>query len=224
VSRRSKKSVWTLTTILIVAVTAVLLPRRDHESNWPARIHIRLPSGEIIRAEVSATWPAVERGLIERPSLPFDEGMLFVYPNAARHRHWMYQCSVPLDIVWLTSDKRVVEIVHGAQPCSDVPCPSYGQNDSSRFVLEVAMGRAKHSGLRVGDRLEFPIGSDPTVARLSTSGASRPPPSVMSEPFRTHSPVAKPSAISRLSPSPGPRALRTIQSLRSLPTVGTAWA
>jgi uncharacterized protein len=216
VSRRPKTTAWTLTTILIVAIAVVFLARNDQEHRWPAKIHIRLPNGEIIRAEVTTTWSALERGLMGRPSLSFNEGMLFVYPNAARHPHWMYQCLVPLDIVWLKNDKRVLEIVHGAQPCSHVPCPSYGHHDSSRFVLELAMGRAERSGLRVGDRLEFPIIAIPSVGRLNTSVASRPSPSATWEPFRTHSLVDKPSANSRPSPSPGLHALRTIESLRSL--------
>jgi hypothetical protein len=83
--------------------------------------------------------------------------MLFVYPNTGRHRHWMYMCIVPLDIIWVDSDKHVVEIVRGARPCSAKPCRSYGQNCISRYVLELAAGQAERSDLRTDDHLEFSV-------------------------------------------------------------------
>lgn len=221
VSRRSKTTLRTLTTILIVAIAAGCFARHDHEHSWPAEIYIRLPNKEIIAAEVSATWPAIKRGLMGRPSLSFNEGMLFVYPDAARHPHWMHQCLVPLDIVWLTNDKRVLEIVHRAQPCSHVPCPSYGRNNSSRFVLELAMGRAERSVLRVGDGLEFPIIAISSVEPLSTSVASRPLPSATSERAFGRTPLLPNQAPSRDSHLRPALALRTIQSLHSVPMLGT---
>jgi uncharacterized protein len=152
---QSRSTVSTLVGILIfsVATGTMYTPRRS--CGLHLNVDVQLPSGSAINAEVSTSSSALERGLMGRTSLPPGNGMLFVYPNVGRHRHWMYGCLIPLDIVWLSDDKHIVEIVPSAQPCTTGPCPSYGQNYSSRFVLEIAAGEAARLGLRIGDQLRF---------------------------------------------------------------------
>ena len=117
-----------------------------------------LPNGNQVEAELAMTPEQQSRGLMFRTHLPPDQGMLFVGDRAAPRSFWMYQCRIPLDMVWLDGGRRIVEIVRDAPPCADPDpenCPSYGGNVHSVYVLELAAGQAEAQGLRVGDRLAF---------------------------------------------------------------------
>lgn len=117
-----------------------------------------LPSGAEIEAELAISSKDQARGMMFRSEVPPDTGMLFVGSRAAPRSFWMYQCLVPLDMIWLDGARRIVEIVREAPPCrEDDPqrCPSYGGNANSVYVLELAAGQAAARGLEVGDQLVF---------------------------------------------------------------------
>ena len=53
----------------------------------------------------------VLRGMMFRTSLAPDRGMLFVHPKPEHYTYWMYQTLIPLDIIWLDSNRDIVEMV-----------------------------------------------------------------------------------------------------------------
>ena len=117
-----------------------------------------LPNGSQIEAELAMTPEEQATGMMFRPHLAPDRGMLFVGDRAAPRSFWMYQCLIPLDIIWLDGARRIVEIVRDAPPCRDSDpqrCPSYGGRANSVYVLELAAGQAAAQGLKLGDRLDF---------------------------------------------------------------------
>ena len=120
-------------------------------------MEIRLPGGREIRAEVLTRPEDLQRGMMFRESLAPHRGMLFVHPTAGRHSYWMFQCRIPLDIIWLDAGKRIVEISADTPPCPGEArtCPSYGGNHDALYVLEMAGGMAKKYGLKPGDVLSF---------------------------------------------------------------------
>lgn len=151
----SRPTLAMLVGLLFLSAVIITLYRRGQSCGLRLNVDIQLPNGTTVNAEVSTSWPALESGLMGRSSLPKGAGMLFVYPNVGRHRHWMYGCLIPLDIVWLSDEARILEIVASAPPCTAKPCPSYGRNQPSRYVLEIAAGEAARLGLRIGDHLRF---------------------------------------------------------------------
>ena len=125
---------------------------------WLPTTTVTLPNGNQIEAELALTPDEQAMGLMFRSHLPPDRGMLFVGDRAAPRSFWMYQCLVPLDIVWLDGARRIVEIVRDAPPCRDPDpqrCPSYGGTANSVYVLELAVGQANAQGLKLGDWLDF---------------------------------------------------------------------
>ena len=125
---------------------------------WLPTTTVTLPNGNQIEAELALTPDEQAMGLMFRSHLPPDRGMLFVGDRAAPRSFWMYQCLVPLDIVWLDGARRIVEIVRDAPPCRDPDpqrCPSYGGTANSVYVLELAAGQANAQGLKLGDWLDF---------------------------------------------------------------------
>ena len=118
---------------------------------------VRLPSGSEVRAEVVMKPADMQRGLMYRDSLPPGQGMLFVHTKPGNYAYWMYNVNMPLDIIWMDGDQRVVEIVASAQPCKTKAseCPLYGGKSLSRYVLELAAGEAARNGVEVGKLLAF---------------------------------------------------------------------
>ena len=93
-----------------------------------------------------------------REYLPDDKGMLFVGLESLGRGFWMYQCLIPLDMLWLNGNHEIVEIEAEVPPCKDVDprgCPAYGGKVASVYILELAAGQAAAHGLKVGDRLSF---------------------------------------------------------------------
>lgn len=94
------------------------------------------------------------RGLMFRPPLPDDRGMLFQFPDEAERSFWMRNTPSSLDIIYIAADGRIVSIASNTTPYSDAPIPSYGP---AKGVLEVRAGRAAEIGARPGDRVQHPF-------------------------------------------------------------------
>jgi uncharacterized membrane protein (UPF0127 family) len=92
------------------------------------------------------------RGLMFRRDLPQSRGMLFVFENTRRVAFWMKNTPLPLDLIFVGEDGRVVDIMPGV-PFSEAPIAPAGQ---VRFVLEVHEGTAAELGIKAGDRLRHP--------------------------------------------------------------------
>ena len=121
-------------------------------------VPVTLPGGGVIHAEVVATPQKQAQGLMFRPELEPDRGMLFLFTEMSPRPFWMYQTVIPLDMIWLDRERRIVEIAADVPPCpSKEPeaCPNYGGNAPSMYVLELAAGQAAARGLKVGGQIGF---------------------------------------------------------------------
>jgi uncharacterized membrane protein (UPF0127 family) len=118
---------------------------------------LTLPGGRVIKVETMITSPDLRRGMTFRTSLPPDHGMLFVHPTIGNYRYWMYQVMIPLDIIWLDNDRKIVEMVVNAQPCKTEPgkCPQWASARPAHYVLELAGGMAKKYNLSIGQQLDW---------------------------------------------------------------------
>jgi uncharacterized membrane protein (UPF0127 family) len=95
-----------------------------------------------------------QRGLMERPPLADDRGMLFQFPDVAERGFWMHNTPSPLDIIYLDPRGRIVSIAKNAQPNDDTVLPS---NGPASGVLELRAGRADEIGAKAGDRVRHPF-------------------------------------------------------------------
>ena len=109
--------------------------------------------GFMIAAELAITPEQRERGLMFRHRLPPDRGMLFVYEAPQPISMWMKNTYIPLDMIFLAADGRVMGIAKDTVPESEVVIDSPGP---ALAVLEVAAGTAERVGLQVGDRAVHP--------------------------------------------------------------------
>jgi len=109
--------------------------------------------GREIQLEVAATLSQQEKGLMFRPPLKDDQGMLFPYQPARLVAFWMKNTPSPLDIIFLL-DGEVKAISSNVSMCKSDPCPIYPANGVvADNVIEVRAGLTKEIGLKEGDRI-----------------------------------------------------------------------
>jgi hypothetical protein len=103
--------------------------------------------------ELAATAEARSRGLMQRPTLANDAGMLFIFPYSGRHGFWMKNTLIPLDMLFVAGDGRIVYVHHNAQPHSLTPITP---SANARAVLEINGGLSRRLGIAVGDQVLHP--------------------------------------------------------------------
>jgi uncharacterized protein len=96
-------------------------------------------------------------GLMFRETMDDDRGMLFVFQQTRPVSFWMKNTPMPLDLVFIGQDGRVVEILPG-ESFSEA---SIGPAEPVRFVLELKRGTAEKTGMRSGDMLRHPVINGP---------------------------------------------------------------
>ena len=95
-------------------------------------------------------------GLMFTPYLPKQQGMLFVFETDAPRQFWMKNTQIPLDMLFFSSDGRLVNIVHSAVPFSLTARNSAGP---ARYVLELNGGIARKIGIQPDAQLVLPLAS-----------------------------------------------------------------
>lgn len=93
-------------------------------------------------------------GLMHRASMPADHGMLFDFKTDAPVAMWMRNTRIPLDMLFIAKDGRIVNIAERTVPFSETTVPSKGP---VRAVLELNGGTSARLGIKPGDRVTHPM-------------------------------------------------------------------
>ena len=105
-----------------------------------------------IDVEIADTDSTIERGLMQRSSLPDLSGMLFLMPNEEPQQFWMSNTLISLDIIYINSSKEVVSMMKYTTPLSQEPINS---DIPALYVIEVPGGFTDTHGIIEGDVVEF---------------------------------------------------------------------
>jgi uncharacterized membrane protein (UPF0127 family) len=116
---------------------------------------IVFPDGHVVQLELATDDATRTQGMMFRDQLPEDRGMLFMFDKSGDYPFWMKNTIIPLDIVWIDEQKRIVHISANTPPCKADPCPSYPPGGLARYVLELGGGVAARHGLANGKPLRF---------------------------------------------------------------------
>lgn len=108
-----------------------------------------------LKVRLAATPDERERGLMFRKDLANGQGILFVFDRQDLYGFWMKNTYMPLDIVWIDENLRVVYIKRDAQPCLSDACTPIEPGQKALYVLEGNSGFVDELKLRVGDSLDF---------------------------------------------------------------------
>jgi uncharacterized membrane protein (UPF0127 family) len=144
------------------AVTASGLAQMDKPITGPQP---KLPTEKLViitkdgkrhdfNVEMALTPEQQEIGLMFRPTVAPDGGMLFDWGRSQESQMWMKNTIASLDMVFINADGTIRSIIENAVPQSLAVLDSHGP---VRATLELAAGTTARLGIVVGDRVEAPI-------------------------------------------------------------------
>ena len=153
----------TIRRLAVAAVAALALAtgcksdgqRAGSTSAPPAAASATIDTGArklTFRLELALTPQEQERGLMFRKSLDADAGMLFVSKVEGPHVFWMKNTLIPLDMIFIAANRRIVGIVENAEPQT---LTGRQVDGPSQYVLEIGGGLSASLGIRPGQPIEF---------------------------------------------------------------------
>ena len=137
--------------ILLLVFIAIFLFFRSKNQNQVCF------KGSCFDVELAITAEKRTYGLMFKKELGADKGMLFIFEDEKEHSFWMKNVLIPLDIIWINKEKKVVFISKNNQPCKDDNCPSINPDKKAQYVLELNGGTADKIDLKVADSFIFNI-------------------------------------------------------------------
>jgi len=152
--RRCDFAAWIVLAIaLILAAMTVQAQTRPREGFATDTLAIRTgKETSRFSIEIARTPEQQQFGLMFRNKLAADAGMLFIYAQPQRIAMWMKNTLIPLDMIFIGADGRIVNVAERAVPQSTAPIYSDGV---AVAVLEVNGGTAARLGIKSGDTVLY---------------------------------------------------------------------
>lgn len=104
------------------------------------------------KVEVAGTTEEQAKGLMFRTAMGADEGMIFPMDPPRMASFWMRNTVIPLDLIFIGKDHKILNIAANAVPYDETPLISSGRVIG---VLELNGGRAAQLGIAAGDKVEW---------------------------------------------------------------------
>ncbi|WP_160162692.1 DUF192 domain-containing protein [Magnetococcus marinus] len=207
--------------LLLVTDLWAALPVQRHP------LEIRSPRGDLLwrgAVELAQTQDEIRQGLMFRHELRREQGMFFILPSPGHQVFWMKNMRIPLDMLFVNADGKVITIHQQVPPClSEAPrCPRYPSLGVVKAVLEVPAGTVSALGITPGDQIQYPpLWSarpieeqvEPPLVKLPIESYeaeifSPPTPLPQSavaldkgEPFNTNGPISLKPLVTKVDPS-----------------------
>lgn len=105
-----------------------------------------------IDVEIASTDFQRQMGLMFRPELEEDRGMLFLFDTEVMQSFWMKNTLIPLDIIYVNSRREIIDVYHSTETMSE---KSYPSSKPAIYVVEVNAGYCKEHGIKEGDKIMF---------------------------------------------------------------------
>lgn len=105
-------------------------------------------------AKIADTDEKRRIGLMNATSLPENEGMLFVFDYSADHSFWMKDTIIPLEILFLDENLKIVGIREMA-PCKSASCPVYSPGEDVLYAIELNENFSERHGISAGQTVEI---------------------------------------------------------------------
>jgi uncharacterized membrane protein (UPF0127 family) len=108
----------------------------------------------VFAVEMATTEEEKTTGLMYRKELADGKGMLFDFSPEQEVSMWRKNTYIPLDMIFIRADGRILRIAENTEPLSTRIIPS---NGLAKGVLEVIAGTAQKYGIKPGDRVAHPL-------------------------------------------------------------------
>lgn len=148
--------------VLLLILFSKVVPATD----FP-RISVEL-NGKVYVLEVADNDLRRRQGLMYRTTLEKDHGMLFVYKRTGRHGIWMKNTLLPLTVLWLDEQAQIVD-KKLLKPCKSWPCPVYGADNRSRYIVELHAHAYPH--FKYGEQLSELVDWSSHVQKMESGGS-----------------------------------------------------
>lgn len=155
------KTKWWVVALLGIAIVAFIyssIPRSAAPSGprftKEGELNITRDGATIaeLDIEIADNRDDITQGLMYRAEMDWDRGMLFLMEASEIQSFWMLNTLIPLDIIFVGEDRRIINIAANTPPKS---IESVSSTAPARYVLEVNGGYAAEKGLRAGDELQW---------------------------------------------------------------------
>ncbi len=144
-----------LVLMMLAAPLAAVLAQQPRVTFPPSELWIESGGNRHhFKIEMADTDERRTVGLMFRPAMAPDAGMLFDFKRDQPVAMWMRNTLIPLDMLFIARDGRIVNIAERTVPLSDATISSAGE---VRAVLEVNGGTAQRLGLKPGDHVSHPM-------------------------------------------------------------------
>ncbi|MAH08007.1 hypothetical protein CMI38_07205 [Candidatus Pacearchaeota archaeon] len=162
---KTSKSTLILITILILLIITISLffQLTINQKQQPVDNYQLTINNQTIHLTPAITNEQKSKGLMNITNLPSNQGMIFIYNQEQTLSFWMKNTLIPLDIIFLNQNYKVVDIKHNFQPCpndnptyhSDYPCPSYQSKQPAKYAIELNAGQANNLNIQIGKILSI---------------------------------------------------------------------
>ena len=93
-----------------------------------------------------------DKGLMFRKNLKLDKGMLFIFPNESKVSMWMKNTLISLDIIFISKNYKIVDIINNAKAMSKEILTS---KVKAKYALEINAGLVKKLNIKIGNNIYF---------------------------------------------------------------------
>lgn len=131
------------------------------ESSFGQEKALFMDENDLIKADITyekaISSEEKQVGLMNRTDLAGNHGMIFIYEEEAPRSFWMKNTLIPLDIIFLDSQKKVINIEKAyPEPDTDTSeLKRYRSDQPAQYVIEVNQNFTDRNSIEQGDRVEF---------------------------------------------------------------------
>jgi uncharacterized membrane protein (UPF0127 family) len=145
--------------ILVVIVAGIFIWKYFHPLLNKERGGERFPSssvtidGKTFQVALAKTPAEQQKGLGDVTHLEKNSGMLFIFPKLDKYGFWMKDTLIPLDIIWIDTDWKIVFMQKNVTPDSFPTV--FTPNTPALYVLELNSGISDEFNFKIGDKVQF---------------------------------------------------------------------
>lgn len=151
---RSHTTVVLIIGFVLVLAASVTAYAVDH---FRPTVSVKIGGSGLYSVWVADTESERMQGLSGVKKLAPNGGLLMAFETEGEYTIWMKDMLLPIDVIWLDKDKKVVYLAPSLQP-SVGTSKNYGPTDSkTRYILELPEGAIKKSAIRKGDTAQFKL-------------------------------------------------------------------
>lgn len=143
--------------VIVVAVVGLVIAAAMYFifNNLQSKTSLIVGDGAY-EATVAKDDKSRQKGLGGVTQMKENDALLMIFPSDGKWGIWMKDMKVPIDIVWLDKDKKVIYIVKSASPDIGIST-SFVPKSDARYVIELPAGSANQKGIGIGDTALFAV-------------------------------------------------------------------